>query len=519
MSGKPIGAIACGHPQTAQAAQSVLTDGGNAFDAVVAAHFTACIAEPVLASLAGGGFLLARTADGRDLLYDFFAHTPRRQRAADDVDFYPISADFGTTSQEFHIGLGAAATPGAVRGMFDIQRDLCTLPMTRLVEPAVEAARHGIALNALQAYIFDVIKPIYLSTPGAAAIFASPAAPGCLVGEHEVLRQGQQADVLEALAREGDALFYEGELARLVADMCQQGGGHINLDDLANYRVLKRTPLEFDYRGTRILTNPAPSSGGVLIAFALKLLEAFSPQDYGFGSLAMTRLLADIMAATNRARNDTHLDEQSHPHAARLLDDAYVSGYLAGVRHDAHCSRGTTHISVADADGNIASLTVSNGEGCGHIIPDTGIMLNNMLGEEDLNPAGFHRWPCDRRMTSMMAPTIVSAANGHYTALGSGGSNRLRTAILQVLVNLIDFGMPLADAVDAPRIHFERDVLNIEQATERDHLDALRSDYPQLRCWDSRNLFFGGVHSVQAGKAAFSGAGDPRRGGVARIVR
>ncbi|UCE89279.1 MAG: gamma-glutamyltransferase, partial [Pseudomonadota bacterium] len=355
MSSRPIGVVACGHPETARAAEAILADGGNAFDAVIAAHFAACVAEPVLASLAGGGFLLAHTVDGRDLVYDFFAHTPRRPRASDDIDFYPISADFGTARQEFHIGLGAVATPGSVRGMFDIQRELCTLPMTRLVEPATEAARRGITLNALQAYIFDVIKPIYLSTPAAAEIFASPDSPDSLVGEHEVLRQGQLADVLEALARDGDALFYEGEIAGLIADLCKRGGGHVTIEDLANYRVLKRAPLHLKYRGTHILTNPAPSSGGVLIAFALKLLESFSPRQYGFGTVAMVQLLADVMAATNLARSDTHLDEQIHPHAVRLLDETIIGNYLARVRRGAHCSRGTTHISVADAAGNVAS--------------------------------------------------------------------------------------------------------------------------------------------------------------------
>ncbi|UCE89392.1 MAG: gamma-glutamyltransferase, partial [Pseudomonadota bacterium] len=139
--------------------------------------------------------------------------------------------------------------------------------------------------------------------------------------------------------------------------------------------------------------------------------------------------------------------------------------------------------------------------------------------EEDLNPGGFHRWPADQRMTSMMAPTLIAGGNGRHIALGSGGSNRLRTAILQVLVNLIDFEMPLAEAVDAPRVHFERDVLNIEHGFERDDLKALELNYPQLRFWDSRNLFFGGVHSVQVGEQSFEGAGDPRRGGVARIVQ
>jgi gamma-glutamyltranspeptidase/glutathione hydrolase len=170
------GAAATGHPLTTAAAEEVLREGGNAFDAIIAAHFTACVAEPVLASLGGGGYLLAEPAEGKSRVYDFFAQTPLN-RPAGELDFYPISADFGPTSQEFHIGLGAVATPGSVKGMFAIHRDLGTMPMQRLVQPAVRAAREGVRINSLQAYIFDVVSPIYLATPGAKALYGSATHP------------------------------------------------------------------------------------------------------------------------------------------------------------------------------------------------------------------------------------------------------------------------------------------------------------------------------------------------------
>ena len=194
------------------------------------------------------------------------------------------------------------------------------------------------------------------------------------------------------------------------------------------------------------------------------------------------------------------------------------------------CFRGTTHLSVMDSQGNSAAMTVSNGEGCGCLLTDTGIMLNNVLGEEDINPDGFHGWQPDQRMTSMMAPSLIETPDG-WTALGSGGSNRIRTALLQVISNLLDYHLSPEEAVARPRIHLENDQLDIEgigeqfvesaEPQESDPLasvQALLADYPQHKLWQKRNLFFGGVHLVECLQGQFSGAGDPRRGGVAKIV-
>ena len=212
------------------------------------------------------------------------------------------------------------------------------------------------------------------------------------------------------------------------------------------------------------------------------------------------------MAHTNLARKGGLLT-RSERHQELL--DVYIET-VAG--HPVN-NRGTTHISTIDANGNSASLTLSNGEGSGQLLPGTGIMLNNMLGEEDLNPEGFNRWPCDVRVSSMMAPTL--AENQHrLIAIGSGGSNRLRTAILQTLSNMIDFGMQPEQAVNAPRIHFEHDGLDIEPGLAPATVDALRAEYAKFRVWKSHNLFFGGTHTVCWDGSTFTGAGDPRRGGV-----
>ena len=514
------GIVSAGHPATAGAAREILADGGNAFDAVVAAHFAACVAEPVLASLGGGGFLLARTAAGDRHLYDFFTQTPRRQRATDEVDFRPILADFGTATQEFHIGLGAIACPGSVRGLFRIQRELGRLPMQRLVEPAVALARRGVRLNALQAYIFDIVGAIYTADPQVLALFAARRDPARLVRHGELLRQAQLADTLEVLAREGEGLFYAGEIGqRLVAD-CRERGGHLGREDLARYRVHRRRPLRVDYRGARIYTNPAPSAGGMLIAFGLRLLEASGELGGRFGGVEHLARLAAVMDATGAARAEVACEADARRRCARLLGDDLLRRYRDQVVGRPACHRGTTHISVLDADGNEASMTVSNGEGAGYAIPGTGIVMNNMLGEEDLNPHGFHAWPCDTRMASMMAPTLLARPDGTDVVLGSGGSNRIRTAILQVLINLVDFRMPVAAAVRKPRIHLENGRLSVEPGFDGEAVRALCACYPDAQHWTARNLFFGGVHAVARDRHSgkLGGVGDLRRGGVCMRV-
>ncbi len=510
------GAVAAGHPLTVAAAERVLVAGGNAYDAIIAAHFAACVVEPVLASLGGGGFLLVQATGQEPLLFDFFVQTPRRRRPATELDFEPIVADFGAQQQEFHIGLGSIATPGAVKGMFAIHRHLGSLPMAELVQPAIEFARRGIRLNSLQAQIFSIIAPILLATPASRSIFQDSSGAG-VIAEGHTLKMPQLADTLECLALEGDGLFYRGELAGLMASQ-SQAGGHLTREDLANYEVVVRKPLVTEYRGHEILTNPPPSSGGILVNFALQLWQSCS-SPCRFGSHEHLARLVAVMEATNQARVEAQLNTPDSAGADfAALDATLIRNYAQEILGRARANRGTTHISVIDAQRNVATMTVSNGEGCGAMVPDSGFMLNNMLGEEDLNPGGFHQWQPDQRMTSMMAPTIMNLGDGATVALGSGGSNRIRTAILQTIINLVDFNMPLATAVASARIHFENSFLNIEPGYRDAVVEKLAAEYPGNKRWDHPSLFFGGVHAVQYDGKEFTGTGDTRRGGVAKVI-
>lgn len=252
---------------TAMAAEDILLQGGNAYDAILAAFFAACVAEPVLASLAGGGYLLSQRGGEVACIYDFFVQTPLGNKNNQPLDFYPINADFGTTHQEFHIGLGSVAVSGCVRGMFRIAEELGTLPINRIMLPAIQAARAGVVVNRLQAEIFIVVKPIYQCRLETRQLYKG--GNGELIGEGMLLKQPDLADTLEALGKEGERLFYEGEIAERIVTLCAQGGGQIGGDELKNYRVECKSALKVDYRGSRLTTTTAPAAGGVLLALGL----------------------------------------------------------------------------------------------------------------------------------------------------------------------------------------------------------------------------------------------------------
>ncbi len=520
------GVVAAGHPATADAAAAVLAEGGNAFDAVIAGVLAACIAEPMLVSLGGGGFLMARPADAPPRLYDFFAQTPRVANRG-DLDFYAIQGDFGGTQQEFHIGRGSIATPGLVKGLFRIQRDLARLPMPVLTQPAVALARQGVTVNRIGAYARQVLDPIVVATEGSRRLFAGAAADGRALEEGARFTLPELANALEALANDGDALLYRGDWATMLAKACREGGGHLTRDDLAGYRVAVRKPLTARLNGARLLLNPAPSLGGSLIDFALDLQQAAqAPAAEGDRSIAPERSATQLaslvraMALTDEARRLERVDTRAGAGATKLFGDRARERYRRAIRDALVAVRGTTHISVIDRDNNVASLSVSNGEGCGWVLPDTGIMLNNMLGEADLAPEGFHRWPTNRRLASMMSPTVVEHDDGRSLALGTGGSNRIRSAVTQVLLALLADGQSPRQAVDRPRVHVENGRLDAEPGIDEELARKLGQEVGSLHRWPQANMFFGGVHVAErhARTGRCRGAGDPRRGGVSRLV-
>ena len=292
-------------------------------------------------------------------------------------------------------------------------------------------------------------------------------------------------------------------MAARISDFVVANGGTIGPGDLASYEAVERPPIVTPFRGTEVLTNPPPSSGGILIAYSLGLLERF-------GSRSGPEQLVLAMEAANGRRDLAF--------AEALYERGMETSFLDPVGLDlaaADLLGSTTHISVLDAAGMCASVTCSNGSGSGVLVPGTGVILNNMLGEEDLNPAGFHAIAPGRRVPSMMAPTVVLREGEIVLALGSAGSNRIRSAILQTVVRAVEQGYPVEVAVEAPRLHFEGGIVQAEKGVDPAALARIEGRGLEVARWPSLNLFFGGVQAVSRDPATgeLSGGGDPRRGG------
>ncbi len=493
------GSIAAGHPETCRAGLLVLEAGGNAFDAVVAAGMAGAVCEPALTSLGGGGFLLARPSGERARVFDFFVDTPGHGLDAlqSEPHFEPVTVVFPGSEQVFNVGPGSCAVPGGVAGLLHVHEALGRLPLREVVAPAVALARDGVRLTPHQAYFLELLRPIVTRTAEARRIFAPE---GTLLREGETLRNPDLAGFLGALPDGAAHDLYRGALGARLADAQAEGRGLITVEDLARYAVTERAPLEARFADHTLLTNPPPSFGGALLGLSLRLL--------GSGQAAASeaehaRHLLRVMRATDALRADG-------ARGAEVLDGLDGAARDALLTRGPRATRGTTHVSVLDDEGHAASMTTSNGEASGEVIPGTGVLLNNMLGEDDLHPDGFHQAPAGQRVASMMAPSILLGPDGDLRlVLGSGGSKRIRTALLQVLSRVVLRGERVADAVVHPRLHWDGVHTHLEPGHGEEVVSTLADEAP-TQAWPDLDVYFGGVHALGADG---DGMGDPRRGG------
>jgi gamma-glutamyltranspeptidase/glutathione hydrolase len=512
------GAIAAGHPITAQVGADVLADGGNAVDACLAAGFASWVAESPLTGPGGGGFLLVHRARDRSTrVFDFFVAVPGLglpQGAAAAME--AVDVDFsGGSTQVFKIGAASCAVPGAVAGMEAGYRAFASRPWAELLQPAIEVARSGIEMTRAQAYLHAILDLILRHDEEGRRLYGEETR--LVAGDRLVLPD--LADTMEVLADQGAAALYGGELGRALVEFLQERGGAVTERDLAEYRVVRRRPVMTAYRGHEFDSNPPPSSGGVLIAYALRLLERIG-SDGRPGSAEAMAALAEVMREQTRVRAEPGFDG--------ALYRGGLARRLAGREEDAlarirrrdpglaeAAARGTTHISVVDGNGDAAAMTVTTGSGSGMIVPGTGIHVNNMLGEFDLPATPTP----GTRLSSMMSPSIVSREGTTRLVLGSAGSLRLRSAVLQVVVNVVGHGLPVGEALEAPRIHLEEPHVHCEGGCDPNELDRLAEMGYEVVRWRRSNLYFGGVAAVEVRPdGTLDAAGDPRRGGHGIVV-
>jgi gamma-glutamyltranspeptidase/glutathione hydrolase len=514
------GAVAAGHPLTAEAGASVLREGGNAVDAAVAAVLTSFAAESPLTGFGAGGFMLVH-GFGDDVLLDFFVEVPGRGGVERSSELVPVTILFDGTPQVFNIGAASCGVAGTPAGIWEALARYGSMSMADLVPPVAALAREGVEVNEQQAYMFNLLTPVLTEYEGTRALYAPE---GRMLEAGENFRFPALGDALERYGAEGPEPFYRGEIAQRISDWVTERGGTLTAPDMAAYEVIDRRPVRAGFRERQILSNPPPSSGGLLIAYCLDLLERLAA--------AGVEEVVAVMAEAQAARTvEFHQGLYEEEFAESFLSSERLGEAEARARSRLRAPSpappapgdqlgSTTHITVVDSNGACASVTCSNGTGSGILVPGTGVHVNNMLGEEDLNPLGFHTLPAGTRMTSMMAPTIVVRDGELEAALGSGGSNRIRSAILQTILRMIVDDMDIAEAIEAPRVHFEPDTVQAEPGVDPAGLKRLEERGYGVARWRRTNWFFGGVHGVTRDPATgeLRGGGDSRRGGAVALA-
>ena len=472
--------VAAGSEVTAAAAVTALEAGGNAIDAAIAAGFAAAVGEPTLSSLGGGGFLLVSdSSQAPPRILDFFVDVP----GLGGVDVAPnvetLAVTYGSSAQQvFHVGWGTVATPGCFAGYLDAHRRWGRLPLDVVVAPAIMAARNGVVLDPVQREFIDVIGAILRVTPESESLYAAPL-------RGQPFRNQAYADLLDALARGTITGPADPAYARPLADAMSAHGGLITLRDLQAYAPVMRRPISARRGDARIWTNPPPSFGGGIVLEALGLTPRHLDPAALWSSLAQA-----LRDATQRRRQHGEDTPQA--------------------------TKGTTHVSVIDGQGRVAALSMSNGSGSGVTV--NGVSLNNMLGEEDLQPEGAVL-ESGSRMGSMMAPTMITRADGSVIVMGTGGSERIRSALSGVIARYLDLGSSLPEAIGAARMHPGSNLIDVEPGFTGSEMELMRSDRGPVREWEASDLYFGGVHAaMRAPDGSVMAIGDVRRGGAVAVV-
>ena len=509
----------------------VLKSGGNAVDAAVAVGFALAVTHSSAGNIGGGGFLLIRLADGRSTFIDFRERAP----LAASRNMYLDAA--GKATNDSVLGYRASGVPGTVRGLEYASKKYGRKPWAELVHPAAELASKGFPLSYAQAQSFRSAARSLSGFPESKRIFLKD---GQFYEADEIFVQAELGRTLDRIARLGAADFYDGETARLLAQDIEEHGGLITLDDLKAYTAIERQPLTGSYRGYDILTAPPPSSGGVGILQMLGVLEGTGYEKAGAGSATAVHYMTEAMRRYFADRSE-HLGDPDFVKVplASLLDPGYLrklraaidpekatpSSEIHAARFTGHESNETTHYSVADSEGNIALVTYTLNGGYGSKVTATGLgfLLNNEMDDFAANPGAPNMFgliqgeanAIQPRKTplSCMTPTIVLKDGKPVLALGSPGGPTIINTVLEVMVNTIDFGMNVQDAVNWPRFHHQwmPDELRMEPGYSPDTIALLQKRGYTVKSVRSQ----GECAAIAFENGWLAGAPDPRDEGTA----
>ena len=527
------GMVASANPLASQAGMETLKGGGNAVDAAAVVAMALAVTHPEAGNLGGGGFMLIRSADGRSSFIDFRERAPKRARR----DMY-LDGRGNVIPGSSTIGARAAGVPGTVAGIALALKRFGTISFADACRPAERLAREGVVLSKYESDFLRQHADKLERFPESRRIFLRD---GDYYREGELLRQPELAATFSRLIQHGPDEFYQGETARLlVHSMGSQGV--ITLEDLKEYRPVEREPLVGNYRGLTILTAPPPSSGGVALLEMLNMLEGYQLTKLGHNSSGYLHLMAEVMrrAFADRAAYMGDPDFVSVP-TAQLTEKGYAARLGKGIdpARAGNSDRirpglgawrepqSTTHFSVVDAAGNMVSCTytLNDNYGCGLTVPGAGFLLNNEMDDFTSKPGvpnlfGLIQGEANaiaprKRPLSSMTPTIVLKDNRPWFAIGGPGGPRIISAVLQVLVNLVDFEMNLQQAIDMPRVHHQwrPDTLYLEEyGVSEDTRRALKARGHRLGIKRISNIQ--GV-MIEPGSGMRLGGSDPRGDGRA----
>lgn len=496
-------AVATSSPLAADAAREVAAEGGNAVDCAIAASLLTMNTEPGVCALAGGAYVTVWAPGADPLTIDGGTAVPGLGLATNE------QPDGGTRlAMEYGggvttvVGGASVATPGSLAACERVSRGWGAVPWRALLTPSIRAAREGFPLpSACHYYLQYSGTPIFgRSADGHAALHD---AAGRLRPTGDRIRVPHLADSLDAIAREGAALFYVGDIGARIAEHVRDGGGALTRQDLAAYEPIERPALRVELSGRQLALNPPPAVGGSVLA-AMLLGFSFSAAN-GWTAGAVARLIAVQRAALEYRRQSLDLAEDL-PAAAQALIERARDGHLL----NSYQSAATVHTSAVDSNGLACAITSSAGYGSGEMPAGTGLWLNNCLGELELNRRGLDAGPPGARLPSNMSPGVVRDGDA-VMAFGSPGADRITTALQQFLLNHLHFGQPMAEACAAPRLHVEvgDDVsVSVEPGLDVSAAGIPVTEYPQP------SMYFGGVAAARREPdGSLAAAADPRRVG------
>ena len=484
-------AISAGHELTRDTAKLIIENGGNAFDAAIAAYAVMFISEPAMASAGASGFATTYFKENNEKkVFDFFSQTPLKKSNRSDIDYFPIHIQFVDASEEFHVGLASSTVPGAIAGIYALHDKYGTIPIQELFQPAVRYCKEGVPLDDFQAYDLMLLQNIIKTSAVGEEIFFQD---GRIKRSGEIIKMHRAADFLDYIGRSGPEAFYLGEIAASICTDARERGAHITREDFEAYQVHIHDPLMLDIDKYHIAVPGTPSIGSYGLALYWGLCEREQ-----WGDAKAVKYTAEHI------RDKEKVIEQLRKLYPLIDFDLHLERIS---------SKGTSHFSIVDKQGNAISLTTSIGEGCGYFIPNTDMHMNNMLGETYLLPGGAHSWKTNVRLNSMMTPTIAFKDQELFLVTGSGGASRIPVAIKQVLSNLIHEDMSLEESTEAPRIHFQENTLHLED----NRTCSIPSGDFEIKRWSEKSLYFGGVNSVLNRNGILEAWADQRRLGSAGV--